>query len=150
MGFWFLRVRWSLAFLDGAGGVVSDGVNVDSYAYAGGSSGPQFAATAGGTGIVAPFANSIYDSQGASYDFHIRIAAQLTISVPMDFNLRNTTFAFDTPGIIAFGLGWGIGYTKIGPPGGAGGRPGGPGETEVSLVVQGETEVDREVKVDNI
>ncbi len=113
--------------LDGAGGVVFDGVNVDSYAYAGGSSGPQFAATSGGTGIVAPFANSIYDIQGPSFDFHIRIAAQLTISVPIDFNLGNTTFAFDTPGFIAIGLGWGIGYTKIGPPGGAGGGPGGPG-----------------------
>lgn len=113
--------------VDGAVGFIADlQGNVDSFNYGGGSLGWQFAGTTGNTFVVAPFAKSIYDIQGNTIDINIRFGAQATMSIPIDFNLRNTTFAFDTPGL-AVGVGVGFGGTKIGYPGGNGSGSGGPG-----------------------
>jgi hypothetical protein len=99
---------------DVAGGAVIDtSGNVAGFAYGGVSSVPQFAASAGGTVIVAPFAKTVTDIQGATFDLQIRFAFQATVSVPVDFNFRNTVFSFDfTPGI-NLGIGFGGGVTKV-------------------------------------
>ncbi len=49
----------------------------------GGSAGAQAALGVGFTGIVAPFADSVNDLKGTTFDYQLRLGFQLTISIPL-------------------------------------------------------------------
>ena len=111
---------------DVAAGIVADfNGNVAGIVSGGISAGPQFAATASPSVIIAPFAENVSDLQGTTLDIQIRFVAQLTISIPVqvgpkdangitpvNFTPKNTVFSLDAPGV-TIGVGVGKSGTAI-------------------------------------
>jgi RHS repeat-associated protein len=76
------------------------------------SGGLQAAAGLGGSVVIAPFADSVHDLQGVTFDLQLRLLVNLTISIPADINLKNIVFALDSPGL-NLGVGIGTSYTDV-------------------------------------
>lgn len=97
---------------DGTAAVITSGNDVGAMVTMGGSFGPQIAASAGASVIIAPLANSVNDLSGATIDLQLRLGIQATISLPVNGNLSGLVFTFDiTPG---WNLGIGLGASVTG------------------------------------
>ncbi|MGD9853156.1 MAG: RHS repeat-associated core domain-containing protein [Nitrospirales bacterium] len=100
--------------VDGAGGFLFDtSGNVGLFGYGGPSFGYQIAASYGTTVLIAPFANTIGDIQGTTFDVNFRWGNNLTFSFPTNGQLQNTVIAFDSLGG-NFGVSVGAGHTRVG------------------------------------
>jgi len=97
---------------DGTVAVISSGHDVGVMSTMGGSFGPQIAASAGPSVVVAPFANSVNNLSGGTIDLQLRLGFQATISFPTNGDLSGLVFTFDiTPG---WNIGAGLGASVTG------------------------------------
>lgn len=107
-----------LGVVDGAAGVVVDFKgNVGGFVSGSGSVGFQFAAASGGTVLVAPFADTIYDLNGNTFDIHLRVGADVTLSIPIGPDSSITDFSISVGDLgLSIGAGAGTGGTYVFPP----------------------------------
>lgn len=77
---------------DGTGGAIGDlNGNIAGIATVGLSVGPQLGLGVSPSVIIAPLASSVCDLQGQTFDFHLRLLYQLTISIPHSTNSKGQT-----------------------------------------------------------
>lgn len=77
---------------DGTGGVVGDlNGNIAGIASVGLSVGPQLGLGVSPSVIIAPLASTVCDLQGQTFDIHLRLLYQLTVSIPHSINAKGQT-----------------------------------------------------------
>ena len=77
---------------DGTGGAVGDlNGNIAGIATVGLSVGPQLGLGVSPSIIIAPLASSVCDLQGQTFDIHLRLLYQLTVSIPHSINAKGQT-----------------------------------------------------------
>jgi hypothetical protein len=97
--------------VEGSAGAAIDHGNVVGLANGNISAGIQASASAGASIIVAPFISDASNLTGGSFDLHLRLGFPVTISVPINLDIRGLAVTVGIKPGIEIGVGAGMGIT---------------------------------------